>query len=95
MAKADLKNLEKVWREEIGRAIQRTFAMAGVSQKEGAALLERDQAQVARWIAGAERAQIDTLFAVDALRHHLIIALAELAGAAVEVTTQIRVRRVA
>lgn len=94
-AKANLKNLEQPWRERIGRAIQRALAIAGVTQKEAAGLLDRDQAQVARWIAGAERPQMDTLFAVEMLRQPLIVALAELAGAGVEVTTAITMRRIA
>jgi hypothetical protein len=92
MAKADLKNLE-MWRTAMGRSVARCFELAGKTQKEGAALVERDAAQVARWIAGTERPQFDALFAVDELRQPLIVALAELAGAGVELETVIRVRR--
>lgn len=81
------------WRVALGRAIQRTFALAGVSQKEAAALIERDQAQIARWIAGSERPQMDAIFAVDALRQSLVVALAELAGAGVEIETVVRISR--
>lgn len=94
-AKADLKNLDRSWREQVGRAIQRAFSLAGITQKEAAALLNRDQAQVARWIAGAERPQIDALFSVEPLRQPLVVAFAELAGDGVEVITEIRVRRIA
>jgi len=93
MAKADLKKVEPSWRTQIGRAIQRCFALAGLTQKEAAAKVDRDQAQVARWCSGAERAQFDALFAVEELRGPLVVALAELAG--VEVDTVIRVRVVA
>lgn len=92
MAKADLKNLEP-WKVALGRAIQRTFALAGVSQKEAAALIARDQAQIARWIAGSERPQMDAIFAVDALRQSFVVALAELAGQGVEIETVVRIRR--
>lgn len=91
MAKA-LKKVELPWRERVGRALQRAFALAGLSQKEVSGLLShRDQAQVNRWIAGTERPQFDALFAVPELRQPLVIALAELAGEGVEVITEIRV----
>lgn len=93
MAKADLKKNDRPWREQIGRAIQRTFSLAGVSQKEAAALLDRDQAQIARWTSGAERPQVDALFAVDSLRQPLLLALAELAGEGVDIETVVRIRR--
>lgn len=91
MAKA-LNKIETPWRESVGQAIQRCFSLAGLTQKEAAALLERDQAQVARWISGDERPQVDAIFAVEALRGPLVIALAELAGC-VDVETTITVRR--
>lgn len=93
MAKADLKNLEKAERQAIGRVVQRCFSLAGFTQKEAAALVNRDQAQVARWINGSERAQIDVIYAVPMLRRPLVIAFAEQAGEGVEVITEIRVRR--
>lgn len=92
MAKADLKKVED-WRGQMGQSVARCFALAGVSQKEGAALIGREAAQVSRWIAGTERPQFDALFAVDVLRQPLILALAELAGQGVEIETQIRIRR--
>lgn len=92
MAKAELKNIE-TWKSSVGRAVQRCFALAGVTQKEGAALLDRDAAQVQRWIAGSERPQFDAIFAVESLRQPLVVALAELAGDGVEIITEIRVRR--
>lgn len=90
MAKADLKNLELSWRERIGRAVGRSFALADLSQKEAAALLSRDPGQVGRWLTGAERAQLDILFAVAALRQPLVQALGELAGADVQITVTLR-----
>ncbi len=93
MAKAVKKVDESPWRERIASAIARCFALAGVSQKEAAALLERDQAQVARWIAGAERPQLDAIFSVELFRRPIVQALAELAGTGVQIETTIRIHR--
>lgn len=90
MAKA-LNNVEM--RAQIGRAIQRCFALAGLSQKEAAALMERDTAQVARWISGDERPQVDVLFSVPQLREAFVLALAEIAGEGIEVQTVVTIRR--
>lgn len=90
MAKASLTPSEQ--RQQFGRAIARCFALAGLSQKEVAGLIDRDHAQIARWVSGAERPQIDTLFAVAQFRRPLIIALAELAGTDVDIATVITVR---
>lgn len=95
MAKADLHKNEMPWNEQIGRAIVRCFSLAGVTQKEAAALLDRDPAQVGRWTNGKERPQLDALFAVPLLRQPLVIALAELAGQGVKVVTEIRLERIA
>jgi predicted XRE-type DNA-binding protein len=94
MAKA-LNKVEMPWRQRIGRAIERCIELAGLSQKEAAALLDRDQAQVARWISADERPQLDVIFSVDQLRRTLVIALAELDGDGVEVQTLITIRRIA
>jgi len=94
MAKADLKEVEtRDFRAEIGRAIQRALSIAGRSQKGAAGLVGVDVAQVARWIAGTERPQMDRLFAIEELRQPLIVELAELAEN-VEVVTEIRFRKV-
>lgn len=90
MAKADLKKNEMPWREQIGRAIERCFSLAGLSQKEASALLDRDPAQVARWVSAAERPQLDALLSIDQFRQPLIQALSECAGAEVEVTVRLR-----
>ena len=90
MAKADLKSLEADFKAQIGRAIQRAFSLAGLTQKEAAGKVNRDAAQIARWIAGTERPQMDALFAVEELRWPLIQCLAALAQA--EITTEIRRR---
>lgn len=94
MAKAELKKVETVdWRAKSGWIVARTFQLAGVTHKEGAALMDRDQGQIARWITGIERHQQDAMLAVDAFRSWYPVAVAEAAG--VEVETTIHVRRVA
>lgn len=52
-----------------------------------AAELRRDSKQVARWMRGEERCQVDAVFAVPELREPFVIALAKLAG--MQVTTTI------
>jgi transcriptional regulator with XRE-family HTH domain len=94
MAKADLRKAEMDdWRLHVGGAIERMRMLSGLSLKEFAAVLGRDERQIARWITGAERPQLDVLFAADDLRQSLVIALAELAGAGIEVETTVRIRR--
>lgn len=94
MAKADLNPIE-TWRSSVGQAIHRCFALARLSQKEAAALIGREPAQIARWINGQERPQFDAIFAVDCLRHPLILALAEIAGSGVKIRTEISIERTA
>jgi hypothetical protein len=94
MAKADLRNAEMGrWPERVGGAIARVQHRSGLSLKEFAAVVARDERQVARWFAGTEHPQLAAIFAVAALRELLIVALAELAGESVEITTEIRIRR--
>jgi hypothetical protein len=93
MAKADLRKAENdAWREQIGRAIERSRLLRGWSLKELAVAVDRDERQVARWIVGSERPQLDALFAVESLRQPLVVALAEMAGEGIEITTHITVR---
>jgi hypothetical protein len=63
--------------------------------KEFAAAVQRDERQVARWFTGVEHPQLAAIFAVPILRPLLVIALAELAGEGIEVTTHIRIVRIA
>ena len=96
MAKADVRKPEaEGWRVEIGRAIQRAMGLVGWNLDQFANAVQRDPRQCARWIDGTERPQLDTLFAVAALRPSLVIALAERAGVGIEVTTAITIRRTA
>lgn len=95
MVKADLRKADvSDWRADVGRALARMRLLAGLSLKELAAAIVRDERQIARWIAGAERPQLDAIFAVATLRQPLVIALAELAQAdGIDVVTQITIRR--
>ena len=99
-AKVDLANIRKAdvasetdWRAEIGRCVGAVRERSGLSLKEFAAALHRDERQVSRWIDGAERAHLDALWAVEAFRLILLVVFAERAGHAVEVLTEIRVSR--
>lgn len=92
LRKADVDN----WRADVGQVIERMRLLAGLSLKELAAAIVRDERQVARWIVGTERPQFDALFAVAVLRQPLVVALAELAQAdGIDIVTQITVRRIA
>jgi transcriptional regulator with XRE-family HTH domain len=95
MAKVGVRKAEDDWRELIGGALERIRLLCGLSLKEFAHTIGRDERQVARWIAGTERPQMDAIFAVESFRRPTIVALAELAGDGVEVVTEIRVRRLA
>lgn len=91
MAKADLRKPETdVWRARIGHAIERAKALSGLTLKEFADVCGRDERQVARWFDGSERPQLDAIFSAERLRHPLTQALAEMAGADVEVTVRMR-----
>lgn len=94
-AKADLRKAESHERRLIGKAIDRARQLRGWNLDEFAQAVKRDPRQCARWFDGSERAQMDALFAVESLRQPLIVAFAEVAGAGVEVVTEIRVRRTA
>lgn len=94
IVKADLRKAEmEPWREQIGQAIQRVKDRSGLSLKEFADAVQRNERQVSRWFDGTEHPQIAAIFAVETLRGLLIVVLAELAGDAVEIETVVRVRR--
>lgn len=94
-AEANGINQRDEWRVLVGAAIVRALALAGLTQKEVAALTDRDHATVSRWLTGAERPQFDVLLAVERLRPSLVQALAELAGTTVgiEIETVVRITR--
>jgi transcriptional regulator with XRE-family HTH domain len=93
MAKADLRKPEPP--NDVGAAIARAQQLRGWTLKEFADALDRDERQLARWIAGTEHPQLDTLFALVSFRHALIVALAEQAGLGVDVQTVITLRTAA
>lgn len=95
MVKADLRKTEidADWRRKVGKAIENVQDRSHLSVKEFAGAVGRDERQVARWFTGAEHPQLAAIFAVPALRQLLIVALAELAGDTVEITTAITIRR--
>lgn len=90
MAKANLK--ENGWIAN-GRAVRRAWELSGLSLKEFADTVGRDERQVKRWMTADERPQIETIFAAKALQAPLVIAMAEQAGHGVELETTIRIRR--
>lgn len=93
MAKADLRKADEPSRKLVGSAIDRARQLRGWSLKQFADAVKKDERQVARWIDGSERAQLDAIIAVESMRQPLVIAFAEIAGAGVDVVTEIRVRR--
>lgn len=94
MARAALRKPEhESWRTQVGAAMARVQARSGLSLKEFAAAVGRDERQVARWFTGVESPQLAAIFAVATLRQLLIVALAELAGEGVETTTVITIRK--
>src|SRR5262245_28750689 len=95
-AKAHLRKAEEgEWRARVGGAVERAYKLCGWSLKEFASKVRRDERQLARWISGAERPQFDVMFGVEVVRSALVIALAELAGAGVQVETTVTIRRIA
>lgn len=94
MAKADLRKAEtEAHRREVGRIVERVQKLSGLNLQEFAAAIKRDERQVKRWFTGEERPQLDAIRAVEQFRPLFLVAFAEDAGAAVELTTQIVVRR--
>jgi ribosome-binding protein aMBF1 (putative translation factor) len=90
MAKADLRKAES---NDVGRAIDRARQLRGWSLKEFSGAAQREERQIARWIAGTEHPQLDTLFAIVSFRHALIVALAESAGLGVKVHTIVTIEQ--
>lgn len=95
-AKASLKGVRKTETEayyaSLGACMREVQHAFGLTLKEFAAALGKDERQVERQMEGKERPQIEAVFAVEKFRGPLVIALARLA-ADVDVVTEIRVRR--
>ena len=78
----------------LGAAVREVQHAYGLTLQEFAYELGKNERQVARWLDGSDRPQVEAVFAVDRFRAPLVIALARL-SAGVEVVTEIRVRRIA
>lgn len=84
MVRADLKKVDALeMRERIGDALALAIDDAHLSQKEAAALVNCDVAQMCRWIAGTETQPTHRLFAVEQLAEHFATRLAEMVGGVV------------
>lgn len=79
MAKAVLPKGESAdAMREIGGCLDEARREVGWTVDQLAAELQRDSKQVARWMRGEERTQVDTVFAVKELRAPFVEALARL-----------------
>lgn len=93
MLKADLPKREKdrSLLIAIGFCLDEARRAVGWTVDRLARELQRDEKQVARWIRGEERTQVDVVFSVPELKQPFVIALARLAECVVD--TVITVRR--
>src|SRR5688572_10090549 len=93
MAKAGLcKTENEVFYARLGQCIDEVRNVFGLTLKEFAAVLGKNESQMRRQIEGKERPQIEAVFAVERFQGAMVIALARLATG-VEVVTVIHVRR--
>ncbi len=94
-APAALKNLEKeaLW-AELGKCLVFVCYDAGLSLKEFAAKVGKDEGQLHRQMEGKERPQIEAVFAVPQFRASLVQAMARLTNE-IEIFTEIKIRRTA
>lgn len=76
----------------LGACMEEVRCVFGLSLKEFADALQKDERQLKRQIDGGDRPQLEAVFAVERFRAPLVIALAKLA-ADVDVVTTITVRR--
>lgn len=78
----------------VGALIDRALVLAGLTKQQASyAMGYRDETAsvVSKWTQGTERPQLDRLMSVPALRRGLLLAIAESAGADVEVRTVVTV----
>lgn len=95
MAKADLRKTEnEVFYARLGGCMAEVMHVFGLTLKEFAAQLGKNESQLRRQIEGKERPQIEAVFAVERFQGPMVIALARLASG-VEVDTVIHIRRTA
>jgi hypothetical protein len=91
MAKADLRIPESCdLQAEIGQCLDYARRVVGWTLEQLAATLKRDPRQIARWIRGEERTQVDVVFGCEDLRQPFVVALALLARCEVETTVRMR-----
>jgi hypothetical protein len=97
MLKVDLPSGEKGQKlKQIGGCLDFARRYIGWTVQQLAAALERDEKQVARWMRGEERTQVDVVLCVPQLHGPFVIALARLDNKGViEVETTIRIRETA
>jgi hypothetical protein len=86
--KAEIERLWVQW----GACIDEVRGVFRMTLQQFAAKLGKDERQVARWIAGIERPQIEAVLAVDEFNGPMLIALARSASG-VYVDTVIHIRR--
>lgn len=97
MAKATLRNPENdamraEWRV-IGAALDEARRAVDWTKDQLAKELKRDEAQVRRWLSGAERPQADIVLAVEVLCQPFLVALAARKGCRVRTVITAVVRR--
>lgn len=91
MVRADLPKRENDdLQAHIGSCLDDARRALGWTVDRLARELGKDDKQIARWMRGEERTQVDVVFNVPQLRQPFVIALAKLARC--EVITEIRVR---
>ena len=93
MVKASLRKTETdSFYARIGACLDEVRNVFGLTLKEFAAELGKNESQIRRQIEGKERPQIEAVFLVERFQGPMVIALARLA-AGVEVDTVIHIRR--
>jgi len=93
MAKADLPKGENSPRADwllLGDCLDTARRVLGWTVDRLARELRRDEKQVARWIRGEERPQVETIIGIPALGAEYSIALAARVGCVVETVVTLR-----
>lgn len=93
MAKASIRKTDtEGLYQALGAAMCEVMRAMGLSLKEFACELGKDERQIHRQMEGKDRPQLEAVFAIERYRGPMLIALARL-SADVDVVTEIRVRR--
>lgn len=91
MLRADLRKADDVdFRGEIGACLQRAASLLGWSLKELSGKVKRDERQIARWLNGQERVQVDVVFECEELRQPFALQLSKLSGADLHIHAEFR-----